>query len=413
MVEGMGSREDRRDKDIVLAAVEAFDNRKFNAPSSTSLVARVAESSSAPVSVTSFASILPAWYRPPWDSTLPNRDGVYADPRNPRKAKVLWRKPDEREPQNGVGDRLTNLTPMALQQLLARCTERVRFARLRTEKAMGTVERAIAHASELRTREQALLEPASHLNFDGQSVIDHEELDVLLKLDVLGGAAAESIEVLTHHAALMANGLQRCATCEQVLQLNGATVRVHERHYRGRKTAVNTFDYLEMQRSAHTASALAEEVRRTCQKAIEAVEQQSAKCASASVRISSALAEIASSPHRLALQSRVRLFEMGLDELIYDLDGSGLTNETPMGLLKGRYHFDSPFNLASLSLHREGDSPRLAEGTEQSTEIATGPGAPDKEDVFDPVGDTRCGDVEQEYVDVGAAEEEDMEVVDE
>ena len=67
-------------------------------------------------------------------------------------------------------------------------------------------------------------------------------------------------------------------------------------------------------------------------------------------------AEISHLPHRLSLDSRLRLWRVGLDELIASLGrghrrgATSLDEETPTGLLKGRYHFDSPYNLESMAL---------------------------------------------------------------
>ena len=57
-------------------------------------------------------TFLPASYKPPWDFSEPNRDGVYSEPHSKERRKlILWRKPEPKE--RGVG-KPANLTRMGL-----------------------------------------------------------------------------------------------------------------------------------------------------------------------------------------------------------------------------------------------------------------------------------------------------------
>ena len=358
----------------VMTAPEEGDN--VTDARATSLVVTLPKSpskskskSTSPSKTTTFASFLPAWYRPPWDDSGPTWDGIYANPRNPDSPKELWRWPEKKGPRD-----CTNLPPIKLKELLSRSLQRIRYARLRAERATRVVERGIAQAEKVSNREQRIVADCSHhLQVTRQEdvMLAREEVDVLFKLDELGAAASEAIKMLGYHHRLLVNELEQCATCEGVLAAHWEAVGEHERWLAGRRsrTSINTLDYLEMHRSGHLASALADGVRQTSQAAVAAAEHHTANCASARLQISSALTEIASSPHRLAVQTRVRLWQMGLDGLLYDLGASGLDDESPSGLLKGRYHFDCDFNFSSLSLHRPGDPPvddseeHIAEGT--------------------------------------------------
>ena len=254
------------------------------------------------------------------------------------------------------------LGPRALLQLLTRCLEKLRFVLCRVERALRVVERAASHAAKLGERDHELLNPSRvefvalyHPERAALRGQERFELDVLDALDQLTRAASESVLALNGRQQHLTAHADECRVRERLLIEHQSYVRLRLSD-RNRTTADSNLAYVAIHHDASEASDFVDTCRVACREALDAVHTHTTRCASTSMRVASMTAEISHLPHRLSLDSRLRLWRVGLDELIASLGrghrrgATSLDEETPTGLLKGRYHFDSPYNLESMAL---------------------------------------------------------------
>ena len=316
--------------------------------------------SASPASTTRHKAFLPFTYKPPWDDSLPNWDGVYLVGERRERMK-LWRQTrDEKD-----HDRLfASLSPDALLRLLIKHEKSVRFMRLRAQKALLVEERAKAHSTELHEKEDNLVESA-RMEFGRTDVArpTHVELDVLLRLDQVAVAATECAFAMDHHIGLLSLCIEQCTGCCEVLLSHissiDAAIRTRKRSptqsSHVQKTALNDINYFAIHRDAQLAAELENRTGQECRRAMEVANTHSTKLAQAAIRVTTTMHEISSSPARLSIKARFRAWKTGLDNVISGiaLGSTCINTETPKVLLNGRYPFDSPFNHQSLALQDE------------------------------------------------------------